>query len=252
MSGKEGRLAGKRCVVTGAAQGIAWAATKAFLKEGAEVMAIDVDAEKLNSLPTLPGLTTRHLDVRDRAGVMQLAKDYQGVNVLFNCTGFVYSGTVMDITMEDWDKVFDINVKAMMHFIQAFVPQMKASGGGSVINMGSICSNVSGILMRGPYGASKAAVVGLTKGLALELIRDNIRVNVVEPGPVATESFQNRSGDAEDSDKDLIDRVEQRLMGKLPEGKDIAGLIVFLASDESWNCTGTEFLIDGGFTLTGM
>ncbi|XP_018013231.1 3-hydroxybutyrate dehydrogenase type 2 [Hyalella azteca] len=243
-----GRLAGKRCVVTGAAQGIALAATKAFLREGAQVMAVDVNKDKLDAMSDAPGLTRRVLDVRDREGVMKLAQDYQGVNVLFNCAGYVHIGTIMESSLEDWEKSFDVNVTSMLHFIHAFVPQMRAAGGGSVINMASVVSHLGAVPQRGVYGATKAAVVGLTKGLATEEIRNNIRVNAVCPGPVATEAFQDRAGSEENVDTEVRKKVCERLLGRLPTAEELTGLLVYLASDESWNQTGSVVTCDGGFS----
>lgn len=249
------RLAGKRCVVTGAAQGIAWAATQAFLREGAEVMAVDVNEEKLNALPDLPGLSRRVMDVRDRGAIMRLAEDFKGVNVLFNCAGYVHMQRILETTVEDWDKSFDVNVKSMFHFTQAFLPQMQQAGGGSVINMSSVVSHVIGLSQRGVYGATKAAVVGFTKGLASEHIREGIRVNVVCPGPIETQAFVGRSTSDDTEQKDIDvhvkRRVDEDLMGRLAKPEELTGLLIYLASDESWCNTGNVFVCDSGYSLTG-
>ncbi|KAK3877919.1 hypothetical protein Pcinc_017387 [Petrolisthes cinctipes] len=197
-----GKLAGKRCVVTAAAQGIGLATVEAFLREGAAlVVAVDINQEKLNQLASQSRVACRVLDVSDGAGIRALAKEFLDINVLFNCAGIVTNQTFLETTEEEWDKDFDVNVKSMFHTIQAFLPQMLSSGdGGSIINMGSVASTLRGIPRCSLYGATKAAVIGLTKGVARDYIRQRIRCNVVCPSPVATPSYNVKKQNYQDSD----------------------------------------------------
>ncbi|XP_050719422.1 3-hydroxybutyrate dehydrogenase type 2-like isoform X3 [Eriocheir sinensis] len=244
-----GRLAGKRCVVTAAAQGIGRATAEAFLKEGAAmVVAVDVNAEKLKEF-TSERVERRVLDVRDAEGVKALANDYPDIDVLFNCVGIVHQGTLLETTEQDWDNSFDVNVKSMFLLCKAFIPQMIRRSKGSIINVSSVASSLRGIEKRTLYGATKAAVIGLTKGVARDHVRQGVRCNVICPSPVATPSYATRSADPEDSDKEHIDYMENKMIGRLAKPEEVANLCVYLASDESSYHTGNVFVIDGGFTL---
>jgi 2-keto-3-deoxy-L-fuconate dehydrogenase len=254
-----GRLAGKRALITAAAAGIGRATTLAFAAEGAAVVATDVDEKNLATLngPSQNGggITTRRLDVRDSAAVDGLAKELGALDVLFNCAGYVHHGTVLTTSEKDWDLSFDLNVKSMYRTIHAFLPAMLASGrGASIINVSSGASSVRGIPNRFVYGATKAAVVGLTKSIAADFIKQGIRCNAIAPGTIQTPSLDDRiavrsateAGGAEAVRKAFIDRQP---MGRLGTAEEIAHLVVYLASDESGFTTGTLQIIDGGFSL---
>src|SRR6202795_2045537 len=188
-----GRLAGKKALITAAAAGIGRATALAFAAEGAEVVATDINIGKLPELAKTPGISTRRLDVTDGAEVEALAKELGAVDVLFNCAGFVHHGTILDCSEKDWDFAFDLNVKSMYRMIRAFLPAMLASGrGGSIVNVASAASSVRGIPNRFVYGASKAAVIGLTKSIAADFITRGIRCNAIAPGTVATPSLDDR------------------------------------------------------------
>ncbi|XP_068216526.1 dehydrogenase/reductase SDR family member 6-like [Palaemon carinicauda] len=245
-----GRLKGKRCLVTAAAQGIGRTTVETFLREGAEsVVAIDINGEKLEELEAFPGADIRVMDVRDGTSIRKLAEELDAIDVLFNCAGYVHAGNILETTEERWDLSFDVNVKSMFHFIQAFLPKMIAKGKGSIINMSSAASTLRGIEARCVYGATKAAVIGLTKGVARDFVRQGIRCNVICPSPVATPSFSERAEDKSDSDKDHIEYLETKLIGRLATTQEVANLCLYLASDESSYHTGNVFTIDGGFTL---
>ena len=245
-----GRLAGKKALITAAAAGIGRATTLAFAAEGAEVIATDVDMEKLAALNGKKGITTRRLDVRDGAAVDALAKELGALDVLFNCAGYVHHGTVLDTSEKDWDFSFDLNVKSMYRTIGAFLPAMLASGrGASIINVSSGASSVRGIPNRFVYGTTKAAVVGLTKSVAADYIKQGIRCNAIAPGTIQTPSLDDRiqaQGGTEAVRKAFIDRQP---MGRLGTAEEIAHLVVYLASDESSFTTGGLHIVDGGFSL---
>ena len=245
-----GRLKGKQCLVTAAGQGIGRAIAEAFLREGASVVATDLDDAKLNGLAA----DCRRLDARNTAEVERLAREIPALDVLANCAGFVHHGNVLDTSEIDWDFSFDLNVKSMHRTIHAFLPGMLEQGGGSIINISSIASSVSGLPNRYVYGATKAAVIGLTKSVAVDFIKQGIRANAVCPGTVQSPSLDDRirtlaknSGKPEaDVRQSFIDRQP---MGRLGTAGEIASLAVYLASDESKFTTGTTQLIDGGFAL---
>ncbi|KAG0713794.1 3-hydroxybutyrate dehydrogenase type 2 [Chionoecetes opilio] len=195
------------------------------------------------------GVERRVLDVRDAEGIKGLAGDHPDIDVLFNCAGIVHQGTLMETTDQEWDNSFDINVKSMFLFCKAFLPNMISRGGGSVINMSSVASSLRGIERRCAYGATKAAVIGLTKGVAMDHIRQGVRCNAVCPSPVASPSFASRAADSEDSDLELASFMENKRIGRLAKPEEVANLCVYLASDESSYHTGNAFVIDGGFTL---
>jgi 2-keto-3-deoxy-L-fuconate dehydrogenase len=245
-----GRLAGKKALITAAAAGIGRATTLAFAAEGAEVVATDVDMDKLAALDGKKGIATRRLDVRDGAAVDALAKELGALDVLFNCAGFVHHGTVLDTSEKDWDFSFDLNVKSMYRTIRAFLPAMLASGrGASIINVSSGASSVRGIPNRFVYGTTKAAVVGLTKSIAADYIKQGIRCNAIAPGTIQTPSLDDRikaQGGTEAVRKAFIDRQP---MGRLGTAEEIAHLVVYLASDESGFTTGGLHIVDGGFSL---
>ncbi len=242
-----GILDGKKALVTAAGQGIGRAAAIAMAREGAEVIATDINLDALAALAA-EGLKPRLLNVRDAAAVEGLAAELGSVDVLFNCAGFVANGTILDCSEQDWDFSFDLNVKAMYRMCRTFLPTMLEAGGGSIINMASVASSVIAAPNRFVYGASKAAVIGMTKSIAADFVTKGIRCNAVCPGTVDTPSLHDRMralGDYEAARKEFLARQPA---GKLAQSEDIAGLVVFLASDASAFVTGVAHVIDGGWS----
>jgi len=240
-----GRLAGKRAVVTAAAQGIGRAAAELFAREGAEVVATDIDTAKLSEVV---GCSHRRLDMTDADGIRTFAEEAGAVDVLFNCAGFVHHGTILDCAEEQWEFAFDLNVRAMYRLIRALLPAMLDRGGGSIVNMSSVASSVKGVPNRFVYGASKAAVVGLTKSVAIDFVAKGIRCNAICPGTVETPSLEDRiraQGDYAAARQAFIARQP---MGRLGTAEEIAALALYLASDESGYTTGGVHVIDGGMT----
>lgn len=244
-----GRLNGKTALVTAAGQGIGRASALAMAREGARVIATDINEDALKELAG-HGLETRLLNVRDPAAVVAIAAQVGAVDVLFNCAGFVANGTILDCSEEEWAFSFDLNVTAMYRMSKAFLPAMIAAGGGSIINMASVVSSTIAAPNRFVYGATKAAVIGMTKGIAADFITKGIRCNAICPGTVDTPSLHQRmsaGGDYEAARKAFLARQPT---GKLAQAEDIAGLVVFLASDESSFVTGGAHVIDGGWSNT--
>jgi len=246
-----GRLAGKRCFVTAAGQGIGRAAALAFAREGAEVFATDRDAAKLAGLGG--GIAARALDVLDAAAVDAAAREAGPADVLFNCAGHVHQNTVLTCAEEDWDFGFALNVRAMWRVTRAFLPGMLERGRGSIVNMSSACSSVKGAPNRFLYGTTKAAVIGMTKSIATEYVAQGIRCNAVCPGTVDTPSLGERIA-ANAAAAGTIEAaraafVARQAMGRLATAEEIAALVLYLASDESAFVTGQAIVIDGGWTL---
>jgi 2-keto-3-deoxy-L-fuconate dehydrogenase len=244
-----GRLAGKVAFVTAAGQGIGRAAVLAFAREGAQVWATDVNAGVLAHLDGKPGIRTRTLDVTDEAAVTRTAADVGAIDVLFNCAGFVHHGTILDCTPKDWDFSFNLNVKSMYLVTRAFLPGMLKKGRGSIINMSSIASSLKGLPNRFVYGATKAAVIGLTKAIAADYVKQGIRCNAIGPGTVDTPSLRQRIAAFADPVQAEKDFIARQPMGRLGSVDDITGILVFLASDESLFATGNMYSIDGGMTI---
>jgi len=249
-----GRLAGKKALVTAAAAGIGRATALAFAAEGASVVATDIDTGKLADLAKAAKekgeLATRRLDATDGAAVEALAKELGAIDALFNCAGYVHHGTILDSSENEWDFAFALNVKSMYRTIKAFLPAMLASGrGGSIINMASAASSVRGVPNRCVYGASKAAVIGLTKSVAVDFIKRGIRCNAIAPGTIATPSLDDRIAAQGGTDAVRQAFIDRQPMGRLGTAEEVARLIVYLASDEASFTTGTVQNIDGGFTL---
>jgi 2-keto-3-deoxy-L-fuconate dehydrogenase len=248
------RLKGKRAFVTAAGAGIGRATALAFAAEGAEVVATDLKADLIADLKDHGVAETYALDVRDTAAVNALAANVGGVEVLFNCAGFVHHGTVLTTSEADWDFSFDLNVKSMHRTISAFLPAMLEKGGGSIVNVASGASSVRGIPNRYVYGASKAAVIGLTKSVAADFIRQDIRCNAICPGTIQSPSLDQRIAEQAKTQGKPIDEIRQAFvdrqpMGRLGTAEEIAWLAVYLASDESSYTTGQIHLADGGFAL---
>ena len=244
-----GRLTGKKALVTAAAQGIGEATARAFAAEGAEVVATDINEERLRGLEGVPGLTTRRLDVTRTDEVAAAAKEVGVVQVLFNCAGFVHQGSILECEEGDWDFSMDLNVKGMYRVIRAFLPAMLEAGGGSIVNMSSIASALRGVPGRFAYTTSKAAVLGLTKAVAADFVGRGIRCNAICPGTVDSPSLQERIGAAEDAEAARKAFIARQPMGRLGRPEEIAALVVYLASDESAFVSGTAVSIDGGWSI---
>ncbi|HEX7967514.1 MAG TPA: SDR family oxidoreductase [Stellaceae bacterium] len=245
------RLGGKKALVTAAAQGIGRASALAFAAEGAEVVATDIDAAKLADLKRAAKgkVETRRLDVTDPAAIATLAGELGAVDALFNCAGFVHHGTVLDCSEKDWDFTMDLNVRSMYRMIRAFLPAMLKRGKGSIINMSSGASSVKGAPNRFVYGTSKAAVIGLTKAVAVDFIKQGIRCNAICPGTIETPSLGDRIAAQGGTDAVRQAFIQRQPMGRLGTPEEIAALAVYLASDESSFTTGAIHLIDGGWSL---
>lgn len=240
------RLAGKTALITAAGQGIGRATAEAFLGEGARVVATDVDMEKLDGAFAGTGMLTRRLDVLDGEAIREIARDLGTVDILFNCAGFVHHGTILACEEEAWDFSFDLNVKAQYRMIRAFLPAMLEAGGGSIINMASVCSSLKGIVNRAVYGASKAAVIGLTKSVSADYLRQGIRCNCICPGTVQSPSLDERINAFDDPEQARADFIGRQPLGRLGTAAEIAAIAVYLASDESAYTTGQAFVVDGG------
>ena len=238
-----GRLNGKTAFVTAAGQGMGRAAAEAFLAEGARVIATDV---KLDTLAGFEGATCRQLDVTDPAAIHALAAEFPAVDVLYNCAGYVHAGTVLTTDAAAWDFSFSLNVTAMFHTIQAFLPNMLARKQGSIINMASVAA-FKGVANRLAYGASKAAVVGLTKSVAADYVAQGIRCNAICPGTIETPSLQQRMRDTGDYDKGRAAFLARQPQGRFGTPEELAAFAVYLASDESTFTTGQAHIIDGGW-----
>ncbi len=248
------RLQGKTAFVTAAGQGIGRAVAEAFAREGARVIATDLRLELLTGLKSEDGFVTEQLNVLDLAAIQAAAARHHQVNVLFNGAGFVHHGSVLDCTEEQWDQAFDLNARSMFRTIKAFVPAMLAQGVGSIINVASGASSVKAAANRFVYGATKAAVIGLTKSVALDFITQGVRCNAICPGTVESPSLRDRIKALAKSSGQTLQQVEamfiaRQPMGRLGTAEEVAALAVHLASDESRFTTGTAALVDGGWTL---
>jgi 2-keto-3-deoxy-L-fuconate dehydrogenase len=244
-----GRLEGKTALITAAGQGIGRATALAMAAEGARVTATDVNPALLAAFAGVPGIETRQLDVLDDAAVARTIEALPPLDILFNCAGWVHNGTILDCTDRDWDASFNLNVRAMYVAIKCALPKMLAKGGGSIINMASMASSVKGFPNRCIYGASKAAVIGLTKGVAADFVAKGIRCNAIAPGTIETPSLHDRINTAPDPAAALKNFIARQPMGRLGQPEEIAPLIVYLASDESSLMTGIVVSIDGGISI---
>jgi len=247
------RLAGKTAFITAAGQGIGRAVATAFVREGARVIATDINEELLAALKADTGCTTQRLDVTDPAAIIAAAAAHGPVNVLFNGAGYVHAGTVLDCTEAEWDFAFGLNVRSQFRTIKAFVPGMLAAGGGSIINVASVAGSIKGAPNRFVYGTTKASIIGLTKAVAADFITQGVRCNAICPGTVESPSLRDRIAAQAKASGQTLAQVEAAFVSRQPMGRlgkvdEIAALAVYLASDESSFTTGTAQVIDGGWS----
>jgi len=244
---ERGRLAGKAALITAAGQGIGRATALAMAAEGAHVFATDINADTLATLDGTDGVTTFTLDVMDEASIVE-GVTRATPDILFNCAGFVHHGTILDATEDEWNFAFELNVRSMFRTSRAVIPGMIERGGGSIVNMSSVASSVIGAPNRFVYGASKAAVIGLTKSIASDFVTSGLRCNAICPGTVESPSLEDRLNDTGDYDKARTAFIARQPMGRFGTAAEIAALAVYLASDESGFVTGQAINIDGGWT----
>jgi 2-keto-3-deoxy-L-fuconate dehydrogenase len=245
-----GRLAGKTALITSAAQGIGRATALMMAQEGAHVWATDINEELLKSLAKEhANIRTRVLNVLKQEDVDAAAKAIETPDILFNCSGFVHAGTIMDVTDKDWDFGFDLNVRAHYRMMRAFMPGWLERGRASVINMASVASSIKGIPNRFIYGTTKAAVIGMTKAMAADFVSKGIRVNCICPGTVETPSLYDRMRATGDFEKAKAAFIARQPLGRLAQPEEIAALVVYLATDESAFVTGQAYVIDGGISV---
>jgi 2-keto-3-deoxy-L-fuconate dehydrogenase len=247
------RLAGKTALITAAAQGIGRATVEAFLREGARVIATDINETLLAELADWPNCVVRKLDVTSSAEVEALAAEFGAIDVLFNCAGYVHHGSILDCDEKAWNFSFNLNASSMYRTIRAFLPAMLANGGGSIINMSSAASSIKGVPVRFAYATTKAAVIGLTKAVAADFVSQGIRCNAICPGTVESPSLRGRIADQANSSGQSDEQVRQAFVARQPIGRvgkaeEIAALALYLASDESAFTTGTSQVIDGGWS----
>ena len=243
------RLEGKHILITAAGQGIGRASAELFASEGANVIASDINDATLAKLSEIEGIDPLKLDVTDGAAVTAAVADMPALDVLFNCAGYVASGSVLDCSEQDWDFSFDLNVKAMYRLIQLVLPNMIENGGGSIINMSSVASSLKGVPNRFAYCASKAAVIGITKSVAADFVTKGIRCNAICPGTVDSPSLHDRLRATGDYEQAMTDFIARQPMGRIGSADEIAELALYLASDASKYTSGQPFAIDGGWTI---
>jgi len=247
------RLSGKKVFITAAGQGIGRAVALAFVREGAQVVASDINAAALVTLANECGCLTLQMDATDAAAIRAAAASHGPVDVLFNGAGYVHAGTVLDCTEEEWDLAFNLNVRSQFRTIQAYLPGMLTRGGGSILNVASVAGSLKGAPNRFVYGTTKAAVIGLTKAVAADFITQGIRCNAICPGTVESPSLRDRIAAQAKASGQTLAQVEAAFIARQPMGRlgrveEIAALAVYLASDESSFTTGTVQVIDGGWS----
>ena len=242
-----GRLAGKRAFVTGAGQGIGRAVAVAFAREGADVVAASRTLSKMRDLDG--AIRPVALDVTDADAVRRIAAEAGAIDILFNCAGWVHNGTILDCDLEDWTRSFDQNVTSMFHTIRAVLPGMLERRAGSIVNVASVASSLTGVANRAAYGASKAAVIGLTKAVARDHIASGVRCNALCPGTTLSPSLDARIEATDDPDATRRQFIARQPMGRLGSVEEMAAAALYLASDESSFTTGSVLTVDGGQTL---
>lgn len=246
----EQTLKGKTALITAAGAGIGRASAEALAARGAQVIATDVDVAAVETLAeTFPNITGHRLDVLDAAAVQEFVASVSPIHILLNCAGWVHDGTILDCDESVWDRAFDLNAKAMFLMIKAVLPGMLTTGSGSIINIASIVSSEKGAPRRFAYGASKAAIIGMTKAIAADFVKDGIRCNAICPGTVQSPSLNDRLASTGDFDKALAAFKERQPMGRLGQPEEIAEMVCYLAGDLSAFTTGQAFAVDGGWSI---
>ncbi len=244
------RLENKNIIVTAAGQGIGRATAIKFHNEGASVIATDINDKTLETLnKEYPNIKVKNLDSTNKQAIEQFSTSLDRVDVLFNAVGFVHHGTILDCDEKDWDFSFDVNIKSMYFMCRAILPLMIKQNGGSIINISSIASSLKGLPNRFVYGASKAAIIGLTKSIASDFVKQNIRCNAIAPGTVFSPSWQERVNQSPDPVQAKKDFIARQPMGRLGTAEEIASMAIYLAGDESTFTTGNTFSVDGGMTI---
>ncbi|MDT8421335.1 MAG: SDR family oxidoreductase [Desulfuromonadales bacterium] len=245
----KGRLQGKTALVTAAAQGIGRAAAEKFAAEGARVWATDINVKKLSELEGCEGISVRPLDVTDAASVSEAVAATGAVDILVNCAGFVHAGTILECSEDDFEFSFRLNVRSAYRLIRAYLPGMLEKGKGSIVNISSVASSISGVPNRFVYGATKAALIGLTKSVAVDFVSQGIRCNAICPGTVQSPSLNERINALPNPEEAREAFIARQPMGRIGRPEEIADLCIYLASEESAYVTGQQFIIDGGMTL---
>ena len=244
------RLQGKIAIVTAAGQGIGKATAITFHNEGAKVIATDINNKTLVDLnKEYPDIKVKNLDSTDNAALINFVNETPEIDILFNAVGFVHHGTILDCEEKDWDFSFNTNIKSMYFICKAVIPKMLEKNGGSIINVASVASSIKGLPNRFVYGASKAAIIGLTKSIASDFVKQNIRCNAIAPGTVFTPSWEDRVKQSPDPVKAKKDFIARQPMERLGTAQEIADFAIYLASDESTFTTGNTFSVDGGMTI---
>ena len=245
-----GRLEGKKILVTAAGQGIGKATAIAFHKEGAQVTATDLNDKTLAELnKEYPEIKVQKLDSTDNTAILEFTKTFDKVDVLFNAVGFVHHGTILECEEKDWDFSSTVNVKSMYFMCKAILPLMVKQNGGSIINVSSCASSLKGFPNRFVYGATKGAVIGLTKAIAADFVKKNIRCNSIAPGTVFSPSWQDRVNQSPDPVQAKKDFIARQPMGRLGTAEEIAAVALYLASDDATFTTGTTISVDGGISI---
>ena len=244
------RLEGKEVIITAAGQGIGKATAITFHNEGANVTATDINEKTLSDLSKeYPKIKVNKLDSTKNDDIKSFINSFTNIDVLFNAVGFVHHGTILECDEKDWDFSFDTNIKSMYFMCKAALPTMIKNNGGSIINVASVASSIKGLPNRFVYGASKAAIIGLTKSIASDFVKQKIRCNAIAPGTVFTPSWEDRVKQSPDPVKAKKDFIARQPMGRLGTAQEIADFAIYLASDESTFTTGNTFSVDGGMTI---